>query len=601
MSTARLLLCTLSVLTSFVAQAGVWGERGHPRQVLLRGSLAYAADGRGVAVYDISDPAAIRIVHIESRRAETFDAAWMGDRELIAATAIGVERFTVAGNGALGFAGDLPTDHPVSLVAGASTWGAAASGRDVTLFELVPGGLRRTSMLMMSADVIAMAAVGDHLYVSVDRRGTYVFRPPSIEQVAFVPQTANAFALSGKILWGTAPAGGIAAFDVDDPSEPRRVSISATEMLFDDVAASGSRVYARSNEGEIKVFNATSPAAPKLIDTIADDAEAIAATASLLIASRPGAPLRLFDAAGVFAGELADYAGPVSGVWTDGSLAYVVDPPYLRVVDVSKTDEPHELYAILVPDIQDRIRVKNGLAVLYGSALVNLIDVSDPLRPRYIGTWNTQGTPPSNAAIANGTVIEANAHSGLHVVDYSDPAHAVQIGGRIWHYYDMAAADDVIYALMDGYFLVLQIVDGRVIVERKTETVHTGVNIEVAPPNATMPEYVLTRSADNVRVYDVRADRFNTVLVAEIPFEHPGVIATGNGIAYVAAGGTLHTIDLGTLNAHDSGIPVTDAMQISVAGVKVVVADHYRLRVLGPDTASPVPPPAPPRRRAVNH
>lgn len=603
MSTARLLLCTLSVLTSFTAHAGIWGERGHPRQVLVRGSLAYAADGRGVAVYDISDPAAIRTVHIESRRAETFDAAWLGERELVTATAVGVERFTVADDGKLAFSGFLPAQVPVSIVAGSPAWGAAASGRDVTLFEATSEGmgLRRTSTITMAGDVIALAAVGEYLYVSVDRRGTYVFRPPSMQQVAFLAQMANDFALAGNVLWGTAPAGGIAAFDVDDPSEPRRISISELETWFDDVAVSGSRVYARSITGDIKVFNAASPALPKLVDSIADHAAAIAATSSLLIASRPGAPLRLFDAAGLFAGELTDYTGPVRGVWTNGSLAYVVDPPYLRVIDVSKTEAPRELSAIVVPNMQDRIRVKNGLAVLYGSALVNIVDVSDPLHPRHVGTWNTQGTPPSNAAIAAGTIIEANAHSGLHVVDYSDPAQAVQIGGRIWHYYDMAAADDVIYALMDGYFLVLQIVDGRIIVDRKTETVHTGVNIEISPPNATVPEYVLTRSADNVRVYDVRADRFDTVLVAEIPFQNPGVIATGTGIAYVAAGGTLHAIDLTSLSATDTGMPVTDAMQISVAGEKVVVADRYRLRVFGPDTESPVPPSAPPRRRAVAH
>jgi hypothetical protein len=606
MSTARLLLSTLALLTSFAAHAATWGERGHPRQILVRGSLAYAADGRGVAVYDITDPAHLQTIHIESRQAETFGAAWMGERELVTATSVGIERFIVADDGRLGFAGLLSTPSAVSRVTATPAWGAAASGRDVTLFESRPEGLRSISTTMMSADVTALAAVGDYLYVSVEKRGTYVFRPPSMEQIAFLTQTANDFALSGNVLWGSVPAGGVAAFDVKDPREPRRLSISAVDMRFDDVAVSGSRLYALTTEGDIKVFNAASPSLPRLINTIDDGADAIAATPTLLIASRPGAPLRLFDAAGIFAGELTDYAGPVSGVWTDGSLAYVVDPPYLRVLDVSKTDQPTELYALLVPDIQDRIRVKNGVAVLYGSALVNLIDLSDPLRPRHIGTWDTQGTPPSNAAIAAGTVIEANAHSGLHVVDYSNPANMVQIGGRIWHYYDMAAADDVIYALLDGYFLVLEIADGRTIVERGFETVTTGVNIEIAPPNAAVPEFVVTRSLDTVRVYDVRADRFKPVLIGEIPFSNPGVLATGNGIAYVASGGTLHRIDLAAAaNPTDTAIPVTDAMQISIAGEKIVIADHYRVRVFGPDTESPVPPPPPPdpprRRRAVTH
>jgi hypothetical protein len=605
MSTVRLLLSTLALLTSFSAHAGIWGERGHPREILVRGPLAYAADGRGIAVYDISDPVHIRTVHVESRNAETFDVAWMGDHELVTATSVGIERFVVADDGRLGFAGSLSTPEPVSVIAATSTWGAFASGRDLTFFESRPEGLRTVTMDMMSANVLALQAVGDYLYVSVEKRGTLVFRPPSMQQVAFLAQTANDFELAGNVLWASVPAGGIAAFDVKDPREPRRIAISAVETRFEDVAVSGSRVYALTTDHDIQVFNGATPALPRLINTIEDDAETIAATADLLISSRPGAPLRLFDTAGVFAGERTDFAGPVSGVWTDGSLAYVVDPPYLRVLDVSKTDQPIELHAILVPDIQDRIRVKNGLAVLYGSTLVNLIDVSNPLLPRYLGTWDTQGTAPSNASLAAGTVIEANAHSGLHVVDYTDPAHMVQIGGRIWHYYDVAAADDVIYALLDGYFLVLEIVDGHAIVERGLQTVPTGINIEIAPANAAVPEFVVTRSQDMMRVYDVRTDRFQPVLIGEIPLVRPGVIATGDGLAYVAANGTLHTIDLATPdNPIDTELPVTDAMQISVASGKVVVADHYRVRVYGPDTESPVEPPPPEtprRRRSVTH
>ncbi len=421
MSTARLLVCTLALLTSFAVPAetpaGIWGERGHPRQIIVRGSLAYAADGRGVAVYDISDPALIRIIDIESRHAETIDIASMGDRELVTATSIGVERFTVDDDGTLRFTGYLPTPVAVSMVAASSTWGASASGREVTLFEPTPEGLRSISTTTMSEDVLALATVGEYLYVSVDRRGTYVFRVPMMEQITVIAQTANDFELAGKMMWGSAPAGGIFALDVNNPRAPRRLGIDAVESKFHDVTAVGSRVYALTTSGDVQIFSATSPASPQLIATIGEGADAIAATANRLVASRVAAPMRLFDPAGTFAGELTDYAGPVSGIWTNGSLAYVVDPPYLRVLDVSKTEEPRELRSIVIPDIQPHIRVKNGLAVLYGNTLVNIVDASDPLRPRHVGTWDTHGLPPSSAAIAAGTIVEANNHSGLHIVD----------------------------------------------------------------------------------------------------------------------------------------------------------------------------------------
>lgn len=604
----RLLLCTLAFLAASAAQAGIWGERGHVRQILVRGSLVYAADGRGLAVYDISDPSHIRTVDIEKRDAETVAAAWMGDQQIVTATSAGIERFAIATDGSLQFIGGFPTMEAIEEIAASATWVATATGKDLNVFKPTQQGLKFFTTMMMADEVLALATVGEYLYVSVERRGTYVFRAPSLQQIAFVPYSANDFALSGNILWGSIPAGGIVALNVADPGAPQRISSSALSTIFDGIAVSGSRVYAFRSSGGIQLFDATSPDEPELIETINERTDAIAATPSLLIAARSfvtpdddvtfATPLRLLDTSGSLLGELIDFAGPVSGVWTDGSIAYVVDAPYLRVLDVSKTDAPREIRSILIPNIQDRIRVKNGLAVLYGRAFVNLVDVTDPLRPRHVGTWDAQGNPPSSAAIAAGTVIEANMHSGLHVVDYSDPANAVQIGGRIWHYQDIAAGDDVIYALQEGVFLILQLVDGHVVVDRGNEALTAGTAVEIAPPNSAQPDYLVGLTPHGLRVYDL-TDRFLPVLINEIPLDHPGAIGTGEGVAYVALDQTLHAIDLASPSeAVDTGMRVTSAMQISVAGAKIVVADRYRVRVFGPDTPSPLPPP---RRRAADH
>lgn len=600
----RFFLVTLALLAGSVAHAGVWGERGHPQQILVRGAFAYAADGRGVSVYDISDPADIQVVDVESRHAETVDAAWMGN-DLVTATSSGVERFGVDANGGLTFIGSLPTQTAMTSVTASATWGAASSGRVVTLFQPTADGLQMLSTTTLPAPVLAIATVGSYLYVSVERQGTYVFLPPSMEQIAIIRQTATEFELAGNVLWGIGPAGGITEFDVSDPRAPRRTSYVASATLFDGLAVSGSRVYALQTPNLIQVYDA-SPPEPELIGSMSSPADTIAATGSLLLTSRsttdgPGssfaAPLRLFDASSptpTFIGELTDYAGPVSGIWTDGSIAYVVDAPYLRVLDVSKTDEPREIRSILIPNIQDRIRVKNGLAILYGNAFVNLIDVTDPLNPQHVGTWDARGHTPSAAAIAAGRIIEGNNHSGLHIVDYSDPANAVQIGGRKWHYLDIAAADDVIYALQQGFFLVLQIVDGHLLVGRSSDTTPSAISIEIAPPNAAKPDYLLTRGLNTVRVYDL-TDRFSPVLLGEIALDHPGEIGTATDVAYVAFNGTLHTIDLADPSGvTDTTMPVTSAMQISAGGPKVVVADRYRVRVFGPDTPSPLP-----RRRSV--
>jgi hypothetical protein len=261
-----------------------------------------------------------------------------------------------------------------------------------------------------------------------------------------------------------------------------------------------------------------------------------------------------------------------------------------------------------VPNLQDRIRVKNGRAVIYGRAYVNFLDVTSPLRPRYLGTWDVQGHPPSVAAILRDRVIEANEHSGMHVVDFSDPSRPVQIGGRKWHYHDIAATDDSAYALQADIMVVVGIEGERTIVDRD----HVGVRhaqVDTSPPNASQPPLLLSRGEEGLRLYSIAGEeRFTPRPLEFFPMTGLDRFATGDGFAYIAKDGRLHFIDLTTsIRLQETEWRVTSPMQMSVAsnsvagnsvaGNKVVVADRYAVRVYGPDTASPPPPPA--KRRSA--
>jgi hypothetical protein len=316
-----------------------------------------------------------------------------------------------------------------------------------------------------------------------------------------------------------------------------------------------------------------------------------------------GAAVRAYDA-GTLAliGEVRDLAGPVSGVWTDGSIAMVVDPPYFRVLDVSKTESPREIASLRIEDAQESVRVKNGLAIVYGRAKVHLIDVTNIYRPRYLGTWDTQGHPPSAAAIAGDTIVEANEHSGMHVLDYTDPAQPVQIAGRIFHYHDAAAGDDAAYLLMRSTTITVDLRDRtRVVTTRVDVTPLNYLQIDTVPPNAAFPRALVLRSTTGISIMSLVENRFVPTPVTIIPFAQPGLFGTSDRGAYITRDGSLHYLDLASPGTPaDTGLRVTSPMQISVAGEKIVVADRYRVRVYGPDTA---PPPAPPpaRKRAVRH
>ena len=617
----RRFLVLLSLLVSFslAAQSGMWGQRGISRAFAIDDDVLYAADGRGVAAYDVSAADRITRIDVEWSDDETYDVALFGDAELVVATAGGVERFARSDGGTLtrivGTTDPGRTDH----VAANARFVAAASARNLMLLERNGNGLKVARRITYGGDVTALAFVGDHLYVSVERDPTRVYLAPSSTALDLIPGlTARQFALSGDVLWAASEDDGLNAIDVSNPATPAIIgSFGRNVLRLGGVAASGTRVYAFESPDALHVFDATDPAEIVLDATIDEWVNVLGASGTRVFFAGPviddsglaydpgliprelGKPVRALDASTrAIVAEYEELAGPVSGVWTDGSVAYVVDPPYLRVLDVSTTASPRQVTSLLIPNLQDRIRVKNGLAVIYGRAFVNVVDVSVPLRPRLIATWDAQGHPPNTAAILKTRVIEANDHSGMHVVDFSDPAFPVQVGGRIWHYLDIAASDDAAYAVQYDSLLVVEIAGERTVIDRdELRVIHQ--QVDTAPPNAAQPEYLFARGEAGLRLYSL-ADRFHPQEVDFVAMTGLGVFATGNRSAYVAKDGRLHLVDLTKkLALQATGMRVTSPMQMSVAGEKIVVADRYFVRVYGPDTASPPAPPA--RRRPTRH
>lgn len=586
------------------AQQGVWGERGISRRFAVRGDLVYAGDGRGVSVYDVSNPSAIRRIDVESSDAESRDLAFIGNSDLVVATSKGLDRFAVQPDGTLHWLGTTELAG-VTRVAGTATRVAAASGKTLTFFTRGTAGLLSDVQRSFSGNVLALASAGDTVYAAVERSAVYALSAATGETLQTFGVDAVGLAVSGSTLWAAAGIRGLFAIDL------ARGTIAGStgegQLRLADVAAADTRVYAIEAPNRVHVFDGSKPNDPKLVATIDDWANVIAAAGTRLYLAgavidsenlpyETGVPLRVYEGNAV-AGEFRDLAGPVSGVWTDGSVAYVIDAPFLRVLDISKTAEPRELGSIVVPDIQDWIRVRNGLAINYGRTKVNLIDVSSPRRPRVLGSWNTLGHAPSFAALARDTIIEANAHSGLHVVDYTNPAEPVQIAGRIMHYHDVVAGDDAIYTLQAVTLLTLELTDRTRVVDRMQQS-GAYFQLESLPPNAAFPHHLVMRGGQQLAIYSLTQDRFSPKFVKSLPISSPDLLGTTDTTVFVANDGLLHRLDI----ANPSGFIATDMavtapMQISAAGEKVVIADRYRLRIYGPDT-----PPVPGergRRRAV--
>ncbi|HEY0371827.1 MAG TPA: hypothetical protein VGD79_07480 [Thermoanaerobaculia bacterium] len=614
-----LLTFLLVSLSAIAQQSGMWGQRGISRAYLVHDGILYAADGRGLAAYDVRSMDRVGRVDVEWSDDETYDLSLYGDDELVVATSGGVERFSLAEDGTLNRLGSTNVTGRVQHIAAGSTYVAAANANKLTLLERNGTTFKIAQRITYAGNVTAVAFVGNYLYVSVDREPTRVYLPPSTTAVELLPGlSVEQFALSGDILWGVSSGDGLNAIDVSDPAAPEVIGNYGKSVIhLTGVAASGNRVYAIEAPDKLHVLDGTDPTEITLQRTINEWVNVVGASDTRVFFAGPiiqesglkydpgliprelGKPVRAASATnGSILAEYNELAGPVSGVWTDGSVAYVIDPPYFRVLDVSKTATPREVTSLVIPNLQDRIRVKNGLAVIYGRAYVNMLDVSDPLHPRLISTWDAQGHPPSAAAILQSRVIEANEFSGLHVVDFSNPTFPVQIGGRKWHYRDIAASDDVAYAAQHDIMLVVEIANEHTVVDRdELQVIHA--QLDIVPPNSARPDLLLARGDYGLRLYSLE-DRFHPEEIDFLPMANVGVFGTGDHLAYIAKDGRLNFVDLTKkLALQPTDMRVTSPMQMSVAGQKIVVADRYSVRVYGPDTT---PLPAPPaRRRPTRH
>ncbi|HEX9981772.1 MAG TPA: hypothetical protein VGF69_00780 [Thermoanaerobaculia bacterium] len=577
--------------------------------MIVRGGFVYAADGRGLVVYEPAQPRRVAVVASE---VETRDLVPFGDDELVVATADGLHRYRFEGLTPVLY-GTVAEAGGVTEVAATASRVAAASGNGISIWKTEANGLTLVRRILVPHTVHALAFVGDQLYAAIEGQGVRVFNSDSGGSIAGLAMNARDFALSGSRLFVAAAMNGVFVVDVSNPAAPRVAgSGAAGEVNMTKIAVSGTRLFALQEPNKVYVLELDGNT-PHIVRTLDEPARAIAATDGRLLVSGmivdalglergTGIPLRAYDAATLsVVGDVTDLAGPVSGAATDGTFAYVADAPYFRVLDVSTTSAPKEVARLEIANLQDRVRIKRGLAVLYGRADVNIVDISDPYNPRLLGTYRSSGRPPSNADIARDTIIEANDHSGLHVVDMSDPANPVQIAGRIWHYVELLANEDAIYAFHNGRLVVLDITDRRKVVDRGNMDLGI-IQAALSLGAEGREDLLLVLAPYGVHVLSL-ADPYAPRETALVPLSGVEYLGADAHTAYLATGGVLSTMNLD--NPASPGLVATDMrvtspMQISAANGKIVVADRYSLRVYGPDSESPVPPAAP-RRRAANH
>lgn len=213
--------------------------------------------------------------------------------------------------------------------------------------------------------------------------------------------------------------GGLQIFDVTDPAAPRRVGGYESSVQVNAVRVVGG--YAYLAEGARRTFTNDSGAF-EIIDV-----------------SDPSRPVR--------AGGIA-IRGRANGMHVAGSYAYVPESTRwtgsnlvgaLEIFDVSSPTNPVRVATFDTGGSATSVDVSGGYAYLAdGVTDLQVLDVGNPANPRRVGGYDTDewrnygGFEHGGAALRMqvvGRLVYSAGEDGLHILDVSDPANPVRVGG----------------------------------------------------------------------------------------------------------------------------------------------------------------------------
>lgn len=612
------LTCAIPVSASDCAMLGTWGDRGVVSDYALAGNTLYAADGRGVTIYDVTNPAAIRQGFVARTDSPSRKVALAGD-QLFVLTDKSLDVFAITGD-SLSFLSRAATADTQLAVSGTTV---LTAGKSLHLWRMSGNQLSATAEVRLTAPSDALLVDGSTVYASQHEAAVAMFEitASGLTRGATIPIAALDMVAVNDHLYAATGGTGLQVVDVTNHTAPVVVAtLLSGESILNSVAYNGSTLFAvdTMNGSRVLAFSLDDPAAPSQTGTITEPVRAIAAGGDLLfvsgflhggwsITAESGAPVRVFDvsnpAAMTLAGEFVDRSGPLGGAATDGHYAYVADPPLFRVIAIDSPSRPTEVARIPIDDFSDRVRLFGNLAIVYGITSAHIVDVADPNHPRYLGVYHSPGGyPPNDVAMAGPYLLEVNHAAGFHVLDITtDPAspfHMTGLKNDGWgEFYGVTALPNSAYGIVQRGVKVVDLSDEHhAVVARVLQARHI-IDAEVAPATAAHPDLLVLIDDLTLEIYSL-TDPLNPGLLSTLRLPESLQLAIdGDSLYVMTAANELLRIDIS-----DAAHPVVTntatgfekPTQTAVGGGRIVVADTYNLKILndlGP--VLPTPPALP--------
>lgn len=451
------------------------------RAVTVSGSYAYLAGfwAGGLAVVDISDPAAPLVVGSLPWIGPATDVAVAGEYAFVAVGDMGLAVVNVAFPEApfLETTYDTPGDAQGIVLAGTRAYIADGAGGLQIVDISDPLNPAYAGSCATTGAARGLFVSGATVYVAADFDGGLnvvdVADPGSPALVGSCSTGAAALAVTvaGDFAYVANAWAGLAVVNVSDPAAPAHVGQCETSGWARGVSLGGTVACVADEAGGVQIVDVSAPPAAVLVGEyrrVCGEVTDVAAVAGLAFMSHGGA------GGGVLAMDLTNPADPqplsnapsYEFAW---GLTYA--DPYILFADgcaglgVVDAADPMNLQRIgLAPTgcaARDVVVQGDFAYVADDHQGLLIVDISEPTAPVLRGAWQDPVNPgyPLGVAVSGDHAFLVGADAGLHVINIANPVNPV---GVAW--YDTAGyAFDV--ALTGGYALVADDWAGLVILD----------------------------------------------------------------------------------------------------------------------------------------
>ncbi len=438
----RAVLATVILLVAPIAMAQdcdpslFLQQRGYPVGMDVSGDVLAVSDGAGLTLVELDDRRSPVIRSSVFTPDESRAVVFVSANRVALLTAAAVLLYDVSG------VEPRLVDSTEVDATDLHLWNGelVAVGREITVFTTAGDSLKVVDSVELTDSSTASAVIGGALYVSVKGAGTSRFDGSLFEQ-SRIGVVATAIAGTGDLVLLGRGTSGLAVVDYSDGARPEIVAQVSGGVAADELLIAGSRLYAAGAGGSLHILDLSDPSDPVVTAVPGSDVDLMTADDRYLysygfgsdrfgrrIETGPYLTIRDHGASGLpVVGSLGESTGPITGVATDGEVAWIADQPYLRAIDLSTGAE---IWSVRLEQPFDRVRFENGRLILYGRAWVHLLDPYADSE-KLLATWDTNGIAGGGVTFSGQWLTEANKASGFHVLDVSNPPQVIQRGGLI--------------------------------------------------------------------------------------------------------------------------------------------------------------------------